>query len=529
MTDAAQLASPICCVDIYPFEGGHYQLQGGPIQKVTTSKSISGSTGSFTIELQPQPPNGVLSWTQIITPMSLCVIGMQRGQNIGVVMVGLVRNIEEVQSWQMGESSSRNLLVTGVDLAYYFTMLDFYTLWVLPLLGGPQGVGVTAAGMANGDPGTIARNLYEQIMVAGVFPNTKVQYQGSRIPFGTFMASKFELYDVIVPFGDYFLGIDGAWFNKFHAILPYPFYEMFVTTVQDPKTYGTSGGFGFASTGLTRSKTGTPTVIGRLNPLPQLVSSVGPGGTPSFDSIDTKKWVQLPMFDLGGDQFFMQSGIYFSEEEAFNFYTINPTLMTGQFGDNNTNINQSIYNFYGAVDLASMARYGFRPNQHNTSWIADMTGNIAVQGQANLPDLFATLVGRYAGFFEASPLMARAQVTTFLRPDIEIGCKLKYQPFNDSQDWLFYIDAVQHNWEFGGKAYTSLTLSRGLPSAVYSNSKLLFDIHTGNAERIDGVYKSGLPAGSPPGLHALSFAEYATWQLQIAQVYITPQQAAAHP
>jgi hypothetical protein len=64
---------------------------------------------------------------------------------------------------------------------------------------------------------------------------------------------------------------------------------------------------------------------------------------------------------------------------------------------------------------------------------------------------------------------------------------------------------------------------------VYSNPALLLDIHIGNAERIDGEYKSGLPPGSPAHLKALSIAQYNQWMLEIAQPFITPQATGAHP
>jgi hypothetical protein len=141
--------------------------------------------------------------------MSFVIIGMQRGKNAGVVMCGFVQDVQETQTWQTGNPTQRTITVNGVDVAYYFQMLDFYTLFVIPLLGGIQQTGMTAAGLVYGDPGEIAGRWFDQIMKHNAFVNTKVPFQGTQVPFTTFMASRFDNYDVTVPFGDYFLGVDG--------------------------------------------------------------------------------------------------------------------------------------------------------------------------------------------------------------------------------------------------------------------------------------------------------------------------------
>ena len=274
----------------------------------------------------------------------------------------------------------RSVSITGRDIAYYFTMTDYYTLWLLAATDR-EAVGFLAAGLTQGNPGDIARDWYERIMRDGVMAGTQIPYQQTKLPFNVMMAQRFDKFDAIVPFTDYFLGIDGAWFNKFHAILPFPFYEFFVTTAQDD-SYKASGGFGFHCTGLGSTKAGTPTVVARLNPLPQLVTSAGPGGDPSFDSIDTSLWAALPEFDLGGDQFFMQSDITFSEDEAANFYAVNPTFFTGQFGQDNSNINQFLFNYAVVWDQASVARYGYRPSTVSIPWMSDSTGNTAQSSSA---------------------------------------------------------------------------------------------------------------------------------------------------
>ena len=77
-----------CGLEIYPFEGGPYFLSGGQIRSVTVSKTLrGGSNGSFSIELAPGGPFGpesVPDWTEIVTPGSHVLIGMQRGADAAV-------------------------------------------------------------------------------------------------------------------------------------------------------------------------------------------------------------------------------------------------------------------------------------------------------------------------------------------------------------------------------------------------------------------------------------------------------------
>ena len=116
MTDnTAQLAAPACFVDVYPFEGGLYQIQGGSIRKVRVDKQLHNDTGSFQVELAPQPPAGALSWSQVITPMSFVVIGMQRGKNAGVVMCGVVQSVEEISPGVIRLCNARSASPAGTS------------------------------------------------------------------------------------------------------------------------------------------------------------------------------------------------------------------------------------------------------------------------------------------------------------------------------------------------------------------------------------------------------------------------------
>ena len=144
----------------------------------------------------------------------------------------------------------------------------------------------------------------------------------------------------------------------------------------------------------------------------------------------------------------------------------------------------------------------------------------------------ATLLGRLCGYYEATPLMARAAPTTWLRPDIEIGSKFTYAPFRDGVNWDFYIEKVMHSYVFGGPSKTQLTLSRGLPSSIYNDSSstgLLYNIHIGNAQRVGGVYKIGLPSGSAAPLTAVPPKQFSDWMISLDTLYVTPQGVSATP
>lgn len=513
-----------CCVDVYPFEGGALTLQGGQVLSCNVTKMLFQDAGTFRIVLAPGTagPAG-LSWSQIITPMSLAVIGLRRAGVAKIPMIGVVTSVSETQTWQHGQTTTRAIIIEGVDIAYFFTKTDFYTLWYLAAIGDAS-IGSTSAGLLFGDPGTIGKTWFEKIMAGGVFAKTFVPYKGSQVLFSAMLAERFDLYDATVPYGDYFLGANGPWFSKFRQIFLFPFYEFFVTTDSTSGAYGESGGTAFQTSVFAEQASATPAVIARLNPVPALVSSVK-NGTPSFDSIDVSKWNALTLFDLQGAGP-LETNISFSEAELYNFYALNPTWMLGQNGASNSNIQQFLFNYAVVVDRASVNRYGYRPLNAQTLWFTDITGQVAKSGQADLPQLMATLLGRLCGYYEATALMARASVKTWLRPEIQIGTRFRYQPFKTPETWDFYIEGVSHDFVFGGESVTRLSLGRGLPTSVYADSGaggVLFNLHIGNAQRIGGTYKTGLPAGSAAPLTAVAPTEFATWMLQLDKAYITPQ------
>lgn len=519
-------AGPECYVDVYPFEGGSFTLSGGNILSLTTSKAIKQDVGSFAFQLAPDfvAANSSVSWPQVITPMSTVVIGMRRGSLSAVTMVGVVTSCTSTEIWSTGNSTARAYMVNGVDLAYFFTFFDFFTLWYLAILSG--GVPDTMfSGLLQGDPSAVGQNWYN-VMASnqGVFANTIIPFNGGQIPLPNVLGTFFEKYDTLIPYGDYFIGANGPWYNKFRGIFPAPFYEFFITTVFGNNYPGASGGASFFNKTLGNSVTSTVAVIARLNPLPRLVSSLQ-GNLASFDSIDTSVWDALPAMDMRGSSPIGNTPT-FDEAEVFNFFAINPSWAFGQNGDSNTNVTPALFTYSVAVDKASIARYGYRPFIHNIPWFADLTGNVAVNAGSNATQIVAqsraTLFGRLAGYYEPTPLMAKSLVTMQLRPDLVPGVKFTYIPFHDNEPWDFYVEGVTHQFIFGGQSTTKLALSRGLPSSVYADSNLLLNIHIGNAQRLNGEYQIGA-VSTQPTLQALSLQDLGNWVSQRNNLYRKPQ------
>jgi hypothetical protein len=255
--------------------------------------------------------------------------------------------------------------------------------------------------------------------------------------------------------------------------------------------------------------------------------NTGSTATPVFE-MDFSLWDALPQFtlDTNGP---VQSSLQFDDSEVRNFYVINPMWLSNQFGLTNDMQTPFTFLFASWADTASIHRYGYRPEISELHWFSDSNG-IAAQGNAAAGtgiQGFDTLVGDLAlkkiSHHEPTPNMARAAISTNLRPDIMPGNRFAYMPFKDAQQWDFYIEGVTHNWVFGGASTTTLALSRGLPDAVYNDDALMIALHTGNAQRINGQYVVGLPPGLGPPLQPVNYNNMAAITGGIAAIFAQPQ------
>src|ERR1700722_19220865 len=165
------VATPACYIDIYPFEGGVCTLSGdnAMLQSLTTSKNIRTGQGTFNMTLVasgPYGPNARPSWLEILTPMSLVVIGHARAGRAAVTMIGVVRTINQTEAWVPGQGVRRALAVGGFDFSYFFGLPNYYTQSLLnftsPSSSGAAGaLGVARSldsidmGLLDGTPDTI--------------------------------------------------------------------------------------------------------------------------------------------------------------------------------------------------------------------------------------------------------------------------------------------------------------------------------------------------------------------------------------
>lgn len=535
-------AIPQCFVDVYPFEGGAYSLRGGAILRATVSKNVREDAGSFTFELAPGGPAGVdvgPSWSEVITPNSLVVIALARWQYRQIVMIGVVTNVMEGQEWNAEGGVARSVAVVGQDFAYYFVSQSYFA-WnflastfagiLAPQLGEDAASLPFTLGILQGTPAKVASQWYTEIFAGanGILADTSFAYLNSRVGFDAAVATWFEEYpNFIIPMSDYFIATEETWMAKFRKILPFPFYETFATTAPTGFYPAASGGFKFTSSGLGPDFPASPVFLGRVNPLPRVKVDTS-GTAPTFSAMDVDRWSALPLFMP--DSGFIRSQLRFSTDEARNFYAIIPTWYATLYGASASDTAALLFLSAGAVDIASIHRYGYRPAWQSTAWFADPSGGFAKSGEIDVTKLVWDLMTRVYSYHEPAPLMGIAGTTMPLRPDVMPGCRYRYQPLKGEDTWDFYIEGVTHSFAFGGPSMTSLALTRGLPSTVYAdvgNGGVLRAAHLGNAERFNGEYRVGLPPGVGNGLQILPFSSPSALndlQSQAARIFVTPQE-----
>jgi hypothetical protein len=549
------LAAPRIYVEIYPHEGGSYAIESGQILECVVPKHIRQPAGTFEITLAPGGPNGPNigpSWLDVITPMSFVMIGMSRATYQGVVTLGVVTRVTEF--WDYSQRPvTRNVKVIGQDIGYFFTHFSWYAL---TFLSGPAAavgaqLGSTNAGVLatlggnlfSGSPDQIGASWYSQVMdgKSGILSRTWFEKsQNNPVLFSDSVTVQFEKYvdNLNVLWSFSFVNAEENWYKKFNMIFPFPWYEFFIMTAPAgfySKATTTSwnqvaGGQTFTMQKLPNSPAQIY-VIARVNPLPTLKASIS-NGSMVLGSMDTTGWNNLTTYTE--DTRLIRTDEEFCEDEVRNFYLINPIFMRTLLGQANDAVIPPILGASAAVDPASIHRYGFRPMYMETEWFSDPSGFIAQSQQMDFLAVYADLTARLASQYEPVSLMMRAIRRGTLRPDIIPGNQFTYQPLkettgNAAGNWTFYIEGVVHRYKFGGPSMTELYLERGLPSDIYAaSSGLLRDIHMGNAQRLNGVYQTGLPsgpAGAEMGLEPINLLSNNIQQIlsQIAPIYSTAQ------
>lgn len=535
------VAFPRCYVDIYPFEGGVFSIQGdsGNLLNCTTNSNVRGGYGTFTLVLAPGGPYGpniTPQWTDILTPMSLVIIGMQRAGRSAIVMVGVVKTISEDEAWRTGAGVQRAIVVSGFDFGYFFLMKNYYTQSLLnATIGAP--LGLTGSlnsidqGLVYGSPSVVGAAWYNKIMAGpgSIMDDTTFSYQGSRPKFFDIVGTFFQPYSdvsITIPLGDNFMSADGTWMDKFRGIFPFPWYEFFTVTAPNGIYPGSGAALplNISAPGFTPAN---PQVIARVNPLPW-TKNLSTGSDLNLQMQFTG-WDALPRYQLDTIGAIDQH-LAFSDEEVRNFYIVNPIWLSSLFGITNDNQVPFTWLFASWLDSASIHRYGYRPEIAELHWFADLNGLGAQQAvaagatQNDFEQAVANLTLKLTSYHEPTALMTRGTVITNIRPDILPGNRFLFAPHKDVTQWEYYIEGVSHSYQFGGPSVTSLSLSRGLPVDVYNDDSLMLAMHTGNAMRQQGRYVTGLPAGIGNPLEPLNLSTMIAATGDIAKVFAVPGQ-----
>lgn len=552
------IASPFCAVDIYPFEGGAYSLlasQGNSqVLSCSTSHAVQADNGTFTITLSPGGPSGVdgPSWSQVITPMSLCVIAFQRADHSFVDMVGVVQSVQETQSWAPASSVSRMVTVQGCDFGCFFSRFNWATLAYVggntlaqgaqSIYGNPGFGAIMNYGIQASTPDLMAAIWYSKVMMSasGIMGETFVPYHGQQIGVSGAIAARIDTYPAYsIPAAMNFMSEDDTWSSKFRKILPFPVYEWFVGTgpsgiwgpTQSGVTQQSSGtnttialpsGYAFKSSLLPQAIPGLPQMIGRINPQPNLtIGQTSPSSPYQFSGVYMTNFNNLNLYQLE-DGGFIQNTIQFGLNNVRNFYVLNPAMFNFALGGPKDGVSNLFLQYAMLSDPASIHRYGYYPYPFTSYWFNDNAFQQQVVTQGQFQNMIADVMSRVASYCEPNPLMAQGSVTMELRPDIFAGNTFQYSPFKAPEAWTFYIESVQHTYSFGGPSTTTLGLSRGLPASVYSDQVLLKNVLSGNAMRLNGQYVSGLPANIGKPLEAYTIAGAQEFLSDIAQIYVTP-------
>jgi len=526
-------AAPACSVDIYPYEGGAYSISGqsGAIQGVSVSFSRGGA-GSFQIQLAPGGPMGVNSrpsWAQIITKMSLVVIGMSRGGYRRIVMIGVAQSVTEPVQW--GATVQRNIAVTGADFGYFFRSMSYYNLNLLTgLNGGAAGSlalpAMISSALLAGTPQSVGAAWFKLMAGPnGILANTKMPYRGTPVLFGSFMSTVFEAYPnpVGIPTAANFIGDEGSWLDKFGTFFQAPWYEMFLTTA--PVGFYPGATAAASPVQMQGYPDASPVFVARVNPLPRLTVSGGSETAPNL-ALDQSLWNGLPGYTVDPEVTgYLAVSPVWGSDEVSNFYVLNPTILSTTLGSQNGGVSPFTLSFAAWINIASLHRYGYHPRISETYWFADPTGAQARANASNgvtfadFQNLVSDLSLRVASIHEPLPLMARLTSAHELRPDIMVGCTFTLPLYKDMAPWTFYIDSVSHQFQFGGQSSTTLNLSRGLPAAAYQDPALMADVLQGNAQWLNGTLQSGVPAGLGPTLAPFNNADAAAMTAAAAGVF----------
>ena len=426
-----------CIVDIYPYEAGGTSGQqsytissdlsnGTHLLSVSTTKNLyEGNGGKFNINIVPGGPNGtndVTTWTQIIPLLSLVVIYMERGDSVGIPIIGVVTEVGEGQNWE-DDRIYRTLNISGQDLTYFFSQFGYWNQFFMgvspnpavqslkfnEISGNPNSIGINwFAGIFLQVLGGVTFNIPNngQITVNGpssvasvpIPPGTNAwnQYQSGKISgtggpsfqpltlnnlFGYWFDSvTYNGTNYTIPLDSNLIMSEGTWFDKFKDIFQFPFYEFFVMVLpvdsgNNPITlYGANTPITLACP-TTFSYNGNSFgifVVARMNTNPTLVLNASSDfQSPFYTSdvnncvVNTDIWDDL--VEYSPDTVFLNSGNY-----NYSRVPIDPSAM---FSSNLSFNLDDFYNFYVFNSTSFMSLLGSTnpgsPNYMNWPFIMD--------------------------------------------------------------------------------------------------------------------------------------------------------------
>lgn len=492
--------------------------------------------------------NDPVSWVSLISLNSFTVISLSRGSSKKTVMLGVINEISEDQIWD-NEKTIRVVKICGMDFTYFFSAFSYYLLTYIGLIPAnfPTGAAGYILGLFNkefGGPPAEQAFLWLNYVMLGVgstnaqaaLENTFVYYNGQKVFLKQLFSYWFEAFNELgttlyVPFLTDVVNSEGSWMDKFLANLPWPYYEFFINTATptDYPAFGVPSTVSSSSVTVSGAKTVintpidpngdiistasnpfvipnygsvSPTIIGRVNPMPWIeyptLSSFGIGSTfvnssgaftvSGSTTLHRDRWDALDTYKL--DPFsFIQSGVKYDLSELANFFVVNTvdssTIAQQNGGDPVTFAFELLG---GVLNPNAINTYGFVPASVNIRWLTTTSSAPIPSGEVyDFNKICTVLLGKFASYNIPGPNMLNGIVTIPMWPTIFPGNKFAYKPFKNSTDeYLFYIEGVTHQYNYGEDCITTLCLSRGLKSSEYADSSILSGVLLDTHNRVEG-------------------------------------------
>ena len=197
-----------------------------------------------------------------------------------------------------------------------------------------------------------------------------------------------------------------------------------------------------------------PTLIIRPAPFP----FAKPGGS----GTDFSLWNALPLHDLMDPRYSLDSAADeltdSGDSGVVNFIYVYPKTLQ---------LDETMQMTYAPPIMhdRKWKRFGFRP----MSFATNLWGRDAAKEDAL--EFFRALNWRIAGQWNRADEFFEGKISIRLAPHIRPGERVRVNNLlgDDTTTFQYYVDAVSHSFSVEGERKTTLTLSRGLPEALYAD------------------------------------------------------------